>query len=85
MRGGFMLYRDLLIIGKECQTLRRRLNVRQREVGNEIGYGEKTISQFENGHNNNLYIFSWYLKHGLNTKRLSQQLLRGDIYGEKAE
>ena len=80
-----MIYRDLRIIGKECQKLRRRLDIRQKQVGQEIGYAEKTISQFENGHNNNLYIFSWYLKHGLNTTRLGQQLRRGNIYGEKAE
>lgn len=79
-----MIYNDLKIIGNECRRLRRTLNKKQKDIGTDLGYATVTISQFERGHNNNLYIFSWYLKHGLDTHRLNMRL-RGYKYGEKAE
>lgn len=79
-----MIGQDLKIIGSECQRLRRILNKKQKDIGNELGYATVTISQFERGNNNNLYIFSWYLRHGLDTHRLNCKL-RGYLYGEKAE
>lgn len=79
-----MLYDELQIIGRACQEHRRRLFKRQDEVGAEIGYSPQTISQFENGRNNNLYIYSWYLVNGLNTDKLIKDL-RGVIYGKKAQ
>ena len=77
-----MLYDELQIIGQECQNHRRRINIRQEQVGDEIGYSKQTISQFENGHNNNLYIFAWYLMNGLNTDRLKNKI-RGCKYGKE--
>ena len=61
-----MMYEELRQIGSQCKSIRQMLGVTQVDVGKELGYSDKTIAMFEKGHNNNLYIFTWYLRHGFN-------------------
>ena len=56
---------NLKVIGKKCQEFRLSLGYTQDDVGNCIGYSRETISMFENGKNDNLLIFLWYITMGM--------------------
>ena len=69
-----MISVDLRTVGRECKRFRRSLGKTQNEVALEIGYALNTISQFECGGNNNLYIFLWYIKNGIDIQHLKEVL-----------
>lgn len=52
-------------IGKICKEYRMSLGYLQSDVSRDTGYSIENISKFENGNNNNLKIFLWYLRKGL--------------------
>ena len=37
----------------------------QADVGEQLGYSDSNICEFEKGRNNNILIFMWYISHGL--------------------
>lgn len=56
---------DVKKIGTICKWYRERIEITQREVGEETGYSQRNISAFERGINDNGTILLWYLAHGL--------------------
>ena len=61
---------NLKLIGKKCQEFRLSLGFTQDDVGYCIGYSRETVSMFENGKNDNLIIFLWYVTMGLDVHTL---------------
>lgn len=61
---------NLKLIGKKCQEFRLSLGYTQEDVGNCIGYSRETISMFENGKNDNLIIFLWYITMGMSVSTI---------------
>ena len=55
---------SLSLIGKECKNFRLSLGILQSEVARDTGYSIENVSKFENGNNNNLKIFLWYIQKG---------------------
>lgn len=55
---------NLLSIGKACKDYRTSLGILQSEVAHDTGYSIENVSKFENGNNNNMKIFLWYLHKG---------------------
>ena len=55
---------NLLLIGKACKDFRLSLGILQSEVAHDTGYSIENVSKFENGNNNNLKIFMWYVQKG---------------------
>lgn len=47
-----------------CGKFRKMLGITQEAMSAEVGYSKETISGFENGRNNNMEIFLWYLDKG---------------------
>lgn len=58
------------IIGSKCRTWRVAHGYTQRQIAEELGYKQPTISKFEYGKNDNCGIFLWYLMHGFNADEL---------------
>lgn len=56
---------DLVNIGKMCKEYRLELGFLQSDVAKDTGYSIENVSKFENGNNNNLKIFLWYINKGL--------------------
>ena len=56
---------SLSLIGKACKDFRVSLGILQSEVAHDTGYSIENVSKFENGNNNNMKIFLWYLQKGL--------------------
>lgn len=55
----------LVDIGNRCRAFRESLGFSQGQVGYQLGYVDgSSISRFEAGQNDSLYIMSWYLKRG---------------------
>lgn len=52
-------------IGQRCKKFRERLGYYQSDVANQTGYSKENISAFENGRNDNVRIFLWYVEMGL--------------------
>ena len=52
-------------IGKICKDFRMSQGYLQSDVSKDTGYSIENISKFENGNNNNMRIFLWYLRKGL--------------------
>lgn len=48
-------------IGLVCAQLRRKKNISQVKVALELNYSVENISSFENGRNDNVRIFLWYM------------------------
>lgn len=61
---------NLKIIGKKCKEFRMSLGYTQDDVGYSIGYSRETISMFENGKNDNLLIFLWYISMGMDISNI---------------
>lgn len=61
---------NLKIIGKKCKEFRMSLGYTQDYVGYSIGYSRETISMFENGKNDNLLIFLWYVSMGMDISNI---------------
>jgi transcriptional regulator with XRE-family HTH domain len=55
---------SLSLIGKACKDFRLSLGILQSEVARDTGYSIENVSKFENGNNNNMKIFLWYLQKG---------------------
>ena len=49
---------------KALKKFRQSLGYKQIDVANELGYSLENISKFENGKNNNLKIYLWYIEKG---------------------
>lgn len=56
---------NLNIIGQKCKEYRQNIGLLQTDVAKDTGYSIENISKFENGNNNNMKIFLWYLRKGL--------------------
>lgn len=53
-------------IGEYCKFFRiNELNLTQFDVAKQLGYSKENISSFENGRNDNVVIFLWYVNKGL--------------------
>ena len=52
-------------IGQRCKKFRERLGYYQSDVANQTGYSKENVSAFENGRNDNVRIFLWYVEMGL--------------------
>lgn len=52
-------------LGRVCKATRKRLGLRQSDVGLETGYTVGSISAFETGKSNNAILLVWYIKQGL--------------------
>ena len=61
---------NLKYIGQKCQIYRQSMGYRQCEVARDTGYSIENISAFENGRNDNLIIFLWYLDKGFSIDKL---------------
>jgi len=68
---------DFMAVCRACKRVRREKHLTQKQVAEKIGYGEKTISAFENGKVNNAYVLLWYLDNGL-----IKYIKEGDIHGK---
>lgn len=56
-----------LKIGKVCKNWRiRSTSYKISDISSELNYTEDNIRKFEQGANNNLNIFLWYIVHGFN-------------------
>lgn len=52
-------------LGAACREWRKtQTNMTSEDMGNKLGVTQTTISAFENGHTNNLYIFMGYVNEG---------------------
>lgn len=56
---------DLKSIGKRCKEYRQKLGFYQSHVAKDTGYSKENVSSFENGRNDNVRIFLWYIEMGL--------------------
>lgn len=57
---------NLVDLGKKCKEFRISIGLLQSHVAYDTGYSVENVSKFENGKNNNLIIFLWYVDRGLN-------------------
>lgn len=55
---------SLSLIGKKCKDFRISIGLLQSDVAVDTGYSIENVSKFENGNNNNLKIFMWYVQKG---------------------
>lgn len=55
-------------ISGQCQAFRMKLGISQREVAASLGLPQQSISNFEIGSNNSIYIYQWYLDQGFQYK-----------------
>lgn len=55
---------NLSLIGKKCKEFRISIGLLQSDVAADTGYSIENVSKFENGNNNNLKIFMWYVQKG---------------------
>lgn len=53
---------DLKKIGQICAKVRREKGYTQLKASFDVGYAPENISSFENGRNDNMRIFLWYLE-----------------------
>ena len=56
---------NLVDLGKQCKDFRLEIGLLQSDVAAETGYSVENVSKFENGKNNNLKIFLWYVSKGI--------------------
>lgn len=56
-------------LGNLCKRWRIMNNYELSVVASDTGYTAENIIKFEQGKNNNLKIFLWYLEHGFDVKR----------------
>lgn len=54
------------LMGHSCRAWRMSMGYTQKQVADETGYTENTISLFEHGETNNAIVLLWYLTHGFN-------------------
>jgi predicted transcriptional regulator len=52
-------------IGNECAKFRHQIKEPQSSVAKSTNYSVEVVSSFENGRNNNLFVFLWYVSNGL--------------------
>lgn len=60
----------LKVIGKYCKEYRQRLELKQVDVSKATGYSLENVAAFEQGRNDNVRIFMWYVNKGLDLDRL---------------
>lgn len=56
---------NLVDLGKQCKDFRLEIGLLQSDVASDTGYSVENVSKFENGKNNNLKIFLWYVSKGI--------------------
>lgn len=61
----------LIEVGKVCKNFRVKIGEPQTSVAKSTNYSVEVISSFENGRNNNMYVFLWYLTNGLDIIKIS--------------
>lgn len=66
---------DIKKIGSICRSFRRSLKMTQADVAKATGYSAGNVGHFEQGRNDNLNIFLWYIMNGLDI----DDLIRGSI------
>lgn len=54
---------ELKHIGQMCAKARREKGYTQLQVAFAVDYTPENVSAFENGRNDNMRIFLWYLEH----------------------
>lgn len=54
-----------MCIGLVCKLWRIRAGIKAIDVANATGYSSATITAFESGNNNNMYLLLWYIKLGM--------------------
>lgn len=57
--------RQLNTLGLWCRQIRERRGKRQSDVAKELDLTPQSISLFENGRLDSIYILSWYIENGL--------------------
>lgn len=65
----------LIEVAKACKVFRMEQGYTQSEVAEEIGYSVGNVSAFEQGRNDSISIFMWYLDRGFTIKFLDNYLL----------
>lgn len=63
--------KSLILLGQKCKSFRESIKETQFSVAVDTDYSMETISGFENGRNNNLSIFLWYLNAGMEIAQFS--------------
>lgn len=61
-------------IGRICAAYRKDHNYEQKDAAKDTGYSLENISSFENGRNDNVRIFLWYVSKGLNMQEIGELL-----------
>lgn len=61
------------MIGKLCQEYRKDKGITQKDVAEDLGYTIANISKFEHDKNHNYDILLWYINHGLNINKESEE------------
>lgn len=51
-------------VAAQCKRHRIRRGYTQREVADMLGVSQQSVTTFEAGRNDSLYIYQWYLNHG---------------------
>lgn len=59
-------------IGYVCYSFRRIKGYRQKDIADDLGMSEQSISLFENGKNNSATILLWYIRHGLTINEIAK-------------
>lgn len=57
--------RQLLSVGEACKGLRKSIGRTQASVASDLNLTSQSISLFERGCLDSIYILSWYVSHGL--------------------
>lgn len=61
---------DIKKVGLICREFRQDLNCTLIEVAKSTGYSAQNVCHFEQGRNDNLIIFLWYIANGLDIESL---------------
>lgn len=59
-------------IGKACKNYRKSINKKLVDVAVDTNYSVSNISKFEHNEVNNIHIFMWYIKNGMDIKTVME-------------
>ena len=57
--------RQLYTLGLLCRQIRELAGKKQSDIAKDLDLTPQSISLFENGRLDSIYILSWYIEHGL--------------------
>ena len=60
-------------LGNACKRLRLSLGVPVRDVAKATGFCVSSVYLFEEGHGSNIKILKWYLEHGLDASKITEE------------